>query len=90
VFLLDEPTQGVDIGAKAELHRQLLAAAAAGTGVVISSADTEELVAMCSRVLVLRNGMLVDELTGPRITVGEITKCVMSDSTAVQGVRGAK
>jgi ribose transport system ATP-binding protein len=88
VFLLDEPTQGVDIGAKAELHRQLLAAAASGTAVVISSTDTEELVSLCSRVLVLRNGALTDELTGPRITVGEITKSVMSEPTPTPGVRG--
>jgi ribose transport system ATP-binding protein len=90
VFLLDEPTQGVDIGAKAELHRQLLAAAATGTAVVISSTDTDELVSMCSRVLVLRNGTLTDELTGSRITVGEITKSVMSEPMAAQGVRGEK
>jgi ABC-type sugar transport system ATPase subunit len=45
---------------------------------------------MCSRVLVLRNGRLVEELTGSRITVGEITKSVMSDATTAHGVRGDK
>jgi ribose transport system ATP-binding protein len=84
VFLLDEPTQGVDVGAKAELHRQLLASAAAGMAVVVSSTDTEELVALCSRVLVLRNGTISEELRGSRITVGDITKSVMSDAAPVQ------
>jgi len=86
VFLLDEPTQGVDVGAKAELHRQLLASAGAGTAVVVSSTDTEELVSLCSRVLVFRHGKFSDELTGSRITVGEITKSVMSEVAPAQGV----
>jgi ribose transport system ATP-binding protein len=80
VFLLDEPTQGVDVGAKAELHRQLLAAADAGMAVVVSSTDTEELVALCSRVLVFRGGRISAELRGARITVGAITRSVMSDA----------
>jgi ribose transport system ATP-binding protein len=58
VFLLDEPTQGVDIGAKAHLHRQLIASAAAGMTVVVSSADVDELFALCHRVIVLRDGQI--------------------------------
>ena len=56
LFLLDEPTQGVDIGAKAHLHRQLIAAAEAGMTIIVSSADVDELFALCHRVIVLRNG----------------------------------
>jgi ribose transport system ATP-binding protein len=58
VFLLDEPTQGVDIGAKAHLHRQLIAAAEAGMTVIVSSADVDELFALCHRVIVLRDGRI--------------------------------
>jgi ribose transport system ATP-binding protein len=74
VLLLDSPTQGVDIGAKAEIHRQLLAAVAAGAAAVVSSADTDELVALCHRVLVLRAGEVVAELAGSEITVAAVTR----------------
>lgn len=74
VLLLDEPTQGVDIGAKAELHRQVLAAAEGGAAVVVSSSDVDELVALCHRVIVLRNGRLVALLRGEDITVAAVSK----------------
>lgn len=69
VLLLDEPTQGVDVPAKAILHRRLLQAAADGAAVVISSADLDELVALCHRVLVLRDGQIVAELEDASLTV---------------------
>jgi ribose transport system ATP-binding protein len=80
VLLLDEPTQGVDVGAKAELHREILRAARAGAGVAISSSDADELAALCHRVLVLSNGRVVAHLTGARVTAAEISRaCLVSD-----------
>jgi len=70
VLLLDEPTQGVDVGAKAAIYELLLAAAKAGTGVVICSSDTKELVLLCDRVLVLDSGRLVTEV--PRESLSEV------------------
>lgn len=58
VFLLDEPTQGVDVGAKAHLHRQLIAAAEAGMTIMVSSSDVDELFALCHRIIVLRDGQI--------------------------------
>lgn len=84
VFLLDEPTQGVDIGAKAELHRQLLKAAQDGTVVVISSSDVDELAAVCRRVLVLREGRVVADLTGRQVSIASITReCLGTDRKVV-------
>jgi ribose transport system ATP-binding protein len=68
VLLLDEPTQGVDIGAKAAIYEAIAQTAQAGTAVVVASSDAEELVHVCDRVLVLRAGMLAAELSGSSMT----------------------
>jgi ribose transport system ATP-binding protein len=76
ILLLDEPTQGVDIGAKAEIHRQILSAAEDGAAIMIHSTDEKELVALCNRVLVLRDGRLVDELSADQLTESAINRSV--------------
>jgi ABC-type sugar transport system ATPase subunit len=58
VLLLDEPTQGVDVGAKAEIHALISALARDGTAIVISSSDLPELLALAHRIGVLREGRL--------------------------------
>jgi len=68
LFLLDEPTQGVDVGAKAELHRALFSAAESGAAIVMSSGDVDELVSTCDRVLILRSGRIVAQLSGDELT----------------------
>jgi ribose transport system ATP-binding protein len=68
VFLLDEPTQGVDVGAKALLHEQLIEIASNGGTVVISSTDVDELAALCNPVLIFHNGQIVQELSGSEVT----------------------
>lgn len=77
LFMLDEPTQGVDVGAKAELHRCLTTAAADGAAVLITSSDTEELTTVCTRILVLRNGAVVAELTGQQINPNTLARAVL-------------
>lgn len=78
VFLLDEPTQGVDVAAKALLHRQLQAAASGGMAVLLASSDIEELASLCTRVLVLRAGRLVDELRTEGLTVMRLTRSILA------------
>jgi ribose transport system ATP-binding protein len=78
-FLLDEPTQGVDIGAKGELHRQLISVAASGTSIVISSTDIEELVAICSRVIVMVDGRMDREIVGEDVTEANLTRSFVSN-----------
>ena len=77
VFLLDEPTQGVDVGAKADLHRELVAAAEDGAAVIVSSSDLEELADLCERVLVIVDGRISAELQGAELTEGNITRGFM-------------
>ncbi|WP_203137485.1 sugar ABC transporter ATP-binding protein [Microbacterium sp. JZ31] len=68
VLLLDEPTQGVDIGAKAAIYEAIERAAAAGTAVLVSSSDAKELLRLCDRVIVMRDGRGVAELSGADLT----------------------
>jgi ribose transport system ATP-binding protein len=82
VLLLDEPTQGVDVGAKAGLHRQVLAARAQGTAVVISSTDVEELATLSDRVLIMRNGRVAHELVGDEVNETNINKRFHVTNTA--------
>jgi len=63
VLILDEPTRGVDVGAKAEIHALIGRLAAEGTGVLLISSELPELVALSTRIIVLRDGRLVGELT---------------------------
>src|SRR5262249_7222336 len=67
VVLLDDPTRGVDVGAKAEMHALIRSTAAAGAPVLICSTDIDELASLCDRVIVLRQGRLTAELSGERL-----------------------
>ncbi|MFN3216146.1 MAG: sugar ABC transporter ATP-binding protein [Acidimicrobiales bacterium] len=71
VLMLDEPTKGVDVGARAEILRVIAQLAADGVAVIIVSSDLEEVAAIAHRVVVLREGQLVAELPGP-VTESEI------------------
>lgn len=71
LLLLDEPTLGVDVHARAEIHRVLLELADLGMTLVVASADPEELVLLCPRVLTLVEGRLTQELRAP-FSAGDI------------------
>ncbi|GAF47096.1 MULTISPECIES: sugar ABC transporter ATP-binding protein [Rhodococcus] len=58
VLLLDEPTRGVDIGAKTEIHRLLIAAADDGLGILVSSSENPELLSICDRIAVMFRGRI--------------------------------
>jgi ribose transport system ATP-binding protein len=68
LLLLDEPTRGIDVGAKAEVQALIDELAGEGLGVVLISSDLEELVEGADRVVVLRAGAVVGELTGDEVT----------------------
>ncbi len=73
VLILDEPTQGVDVGAKADIHLLIDEAAAQGTAVLVCSTDHEELVRVCDRVVIMRRGRVAEILRGDEITADRIT-----------------
>ncbi|ORM35979.1 sugar ABC transporter ATP-binding protein [Williamsia sp. 1135] len=73
VLLLDEPTQGVDIGAKADIHTLVDDAAQSGAAVLVVSTDHGELTRLCDRVIVLSAGCVVDDFSRPRIDPDRLT-----------------
>ncbi|MBL9127764.1 MAG: sugar ABC transporter ATP-binding protein [Verrucomicrobiales bacterium] len=60
VFLLDEPTRGIDVGAKYEVYRLVGELAARGAGILLISSEVEELMGLCDRILVMRRGEIRD------------------------------
>jgi rhamnose transport system ATP-binding protein len=68
VLLLDEPTKGVDVGAKFEIHDLVRRRAEDGLAVLVVSSDLPEMLALADRILVMREGRLQGELTGPEAT----------------------
>lgn len=68
VILLDEPTRGVDVGAKAEIHRILRDLANEGTGIIAISSELPELIGLCDRVIVIHEGRVAGEVTGDEMT----------------------
>jgi len=73
VLILDEPTQGVDVGAKADIHRMVDEAAAQGTAVIVASTDHEELVRVCDRVVIMRRGRAAEVIERSRLTPDNLT-----------------
>ena len=72
VLIVDEPTRGIDVGAKAEIHRLLREYAAAGNGVIVVSSEMPELIGLCDRILVLHEGRLAGEIPGQTATEQEL------------------
>lgn len=79
VLLLDEPTQGVDVGAKAAIYELIANAARDGAGVLVCSSDAKELAMICDRVLVLQEGRLVAELVGPELTEAVLVRAELGE-----------
>ena len=66
MFLLDDPTRGVDVGAKREIYGLIREMSADGGIVLFSSTELPELIGLCDRILVLYQGRLAGELVGRR------------------------
>ncbi|MBM3504988.1 MAG: sugar ABC transporter ATP-binding protein [Alphaproteobacteria bacterium] len=81
LLLLDEPTQGVDVGARQAVFKAVRAAADQGLAVICASSDHEQLAAICDRVLVFARGRVVSELTGNNVTKDRITEQCYASAT---------
>ncbi len=74
VIALDEPTRGIDVGAKEEIHLLIDQAAASGAAVVVASTDSDELVRLAHRVVIMRDGRIAAQLIGDQISAENIER----------------
>jgi ribose transport system ATP-binding protein len=84
VLLLDEPTRGVDVGAKADVYRVIAELADRGLAIVMVSSELAELVGFCDRILVMREGAVVGELSGEQATEEMILRHALRTAPAPQ------
>ena len=80
ILLFDEPTRGIDIGAKSEIYDLIEQLAAAGKAIVVVSSEMTEIMRVSDRVLVMREGRIAGALTGPDITEGRIAALAIPQS----------
>jgi ribose transport system ATP-binding protein len=92
VILIDEPTKGVDVGARTEIYDRLRELADGGVAVVVSSSDRIELEGLCDRVAVFARGHIVKQLEGENLTDEAITEANLTATVARAGgpVRSGK
>ena len=81
ILVADEPTQGVDVGARAEIYRILREVSADGVPVVVASSDAIELEGLCDRVIVMSRGHAVATLEGDDVTEERIVHAAISATT---------
>jgi ribose transport system ATP-binding protein len=86
LIIADEPTQGVDVGARAEIYRILREVAATGIPVIVSSSDAKELEGLCDEVVVMSRGKVIETLTGGDVNEQRmITAAVRATARAAAG-----
>jgi rhamnose transport system ATP-binding protein len=79
VLIADEPTRGVDVGAKRAIYDLLVSLAGEGLGVLLISSEVEEILGLAHRVLVMRRGRVVEELRGERMSESEILAAAFAE-----------
>jgi ribose transport system ATP-binding protein len=94
LIVADEPTQGVDVGARAEIYRILREVSTSGTPVIVNSSDAAELEGLCDKVIVMSRGRLVETLTGNDVSEERIVAAAVNASShsgeSAQGSEAAK
>jgi L-arabinose transport system ATP-binding protein len=85
IFLMDEPTRGIDVGARSEIYALLFKLAEEGRTILVASSDTPEILGLCDRVIVMREGSIAGELTREDATQDALLRLALPDErTAVR------
>jgi ribose transport system ATP-binding protein len=85
IFIFDQPTTGVDVGAKTEIYRQMVKLAQNGCGVIFISSENEELLGMCDRILIMAKGRIVKELDRSEATEEKLLFWASGGEAEAQG-----
>ena len=88
LIVADEPTQGVDVGARAEIYRILRDISNAGTPVIVNSSDAAELEGLCDKVIVMSRGQVVETLTGSDVEEARIVAAAVNAVTEHHAAEG--
>jgi ribose transport system ATP-binding protein len=85
MLIIDEPTRGIDVGAKAEIYNLLNHIAASGTGILAISSELEELVGICNRILIMNKGEIVGEFSHDEFDREAILRTAFRQNMGRQG-----
>ena len=72
IVIIDEPTRGIDIGTKQQIYKFIARLAEEGRSIIVVSSEMPELIGICDRILVMRSGQIVGEVTGEHMNENEI------------------
>jgi putative multiple sugar transport system ATP-binding protein len=89
VLILDEPTRGIDVGAKYEIYTIINKLAADGKGILVISSEMPELLGICDRIYVLNEGRIVGEMTGSEASQEKIMRAIMRSLDREEKLEGA-
>jgi ABC-type sugar transport system ATPase subunit len=84
VLIMDEPTRGIDVGAKAEIHRMMSELAQQGLAILMISSELPEIMGMSDRIIVMREGRAVAEFTRAEATQENVAAAMMGQTTEVE------
>lgn len=88
LLILEEPTRGIDVGAKAEIHKILDGLAKEGMGIVMVSSELPEILRMCDRIIVMYQGHITGEFERGRATAEKVMSCATRMNSETAGFRG--
>ena len=83
IFLFDEPTQGIDVGAREQVYEVIRELAADGAGILIVSSEAEELARLCSRIHIMHSGTIVQTLAGDEVTETMISRATIESGAVM-------
>ena len=88
VLILDEPTRGIDVGAKYEIYCVINELAKSGKAVIVISSEMPEILGTCDRIYVINEGEIAGELSAKGATQESIMKCIMAHNNSKGDIKG--